>query len=150
MSFKKLVDATMKHGSVVLAEKSPAGFKGTVKAMKDHDEIDNPYALSWWMKNQGYESHKKASGADKESIGESLKVEHPIHGKGIVEAITASHIQITWDNLEKRLSISNTIPFAEAKYLTRLEEEYTDDVEDARVGNAKRTLNVLKKASIKI
>jgi len=57
----------------------------------------------------------------------------------------ASHIQITWDNLEKRLSVSNTIPFAEAKYLTRLKEEYTDDVEDARVGNAKKNLKRVKK-----
>ena len=36
MSFKQLVDATMKHGNGVLAEKSPPGFKGTVKAMKKH------------------------------------------------------------------------------------------------------------------
>ena len=28
-----------------LLEVSPPGFKGTVKAMKKHDEIDNPYAL---------------------------------------------------------------------------------------------------------
>lgn len=76
---------------------------------------------------------------------ESIRVNHPIHGNGIVEAITASHIQITWDNLEKRLSVSNTIPFAEAKYLTRLKEEYTDDVADAQVGNAKTNLKRVKK-----
>ena len=23
------------------------------------DEIDNPWALSWWHKNQGHKSHKK-------------------------------------------------------------------------------------------
>lgn len=42
-----------------LLEVSPPGFKGTVKAMKKHDEIDNPYALAWHMKNKGDEAHYK-------------------------------------------------------------------------------------------
>jgi hypothetical protein len=141
MSFKQLIDATMKHGNAVLAEKSPPGFKGTVKAMKDHNEIDNPYALSWWMKNKGYQSHKKASGASKESIF----VNHPLHGNGTVVAITESHIEITWDRLDKRITAPATIQFADAKYLTRLREEYTDDVEDAQIGNAKKNLKRVKK-----
>ena len=238
MSFKKLVDEAM------LAEKSPPGFKGTVKAMKDEGTIDNPYALAWWMKNKGYKSHKKADGSDKESIGEarrrgvkanfapfdaygflnsigalgqdfhalrseqvdailakakevgyrksrsapgstarmffqslsrmaekvnmpaeegfgdgpfnphrdpgrdqaefrarmqaqnkarkdkapkkpkreSVRVEHPVHGKGTVEEIAESTIEITWDNLDKRLSAPNVLPFDDAKYLTRLSE----------------------------
>ena len=66
MSFKKLVDARMS-----LKEESPKGWEGTVKALKKHgDEVDNPWALAHWMKNRGYQSHKKKSGADKESIGE--------------------------------------------------------------------------------
>jgi hypothetical protein len=47
-------------------EVSPPGFEGTVKAMKKHKDIDNPYALAWYMKNKGYKSHKKADGTDKE------------------------------------------------------------------------------------
>lgn len=40
--------------------KSPPGFKHTVEHMKaEHgDEVDNPFALAWWMKNKGYKSHK--------------------------------------------------------------------------------------------
>jgi hypothetical protein len=40
--------------------KSPPGFKHTVEHMKEHhsDEIDEPFALAWWMKNKGYKSHK--------------------------------------------------------------------------------------------
>ena len=49
----------------LINEVSPPGFEGTVKAMKKHDEIDNPYALSWYMKNKGYKSHKKKDGTDK-------------------------------------------------------------------------------------
>lgn len=48
-----------------IEEVSPPGFKGTVKAMKKHDEIDNPFALAWHMKNKGYKSHKKADGSPK-------------------------------------------------------------------------------------
>ena len=46
-------------------EVSPPGFEGTVKAMKKHKDIDNPYALAWHMKNKGYKSHKKKDGTDK-------------------------------------------------------------------------------------
>jgi hypothetical protein len=38
-------------------EVSPPGWSGTVKAMKKHKEIDNPYALAWHMKNKGDEAH---------------------------------------------------------------------------------------------
>ena len=46
-------------------EKAPPGFEGTVKAMKKHKDIDNPWALAWSMKNKGYKSHKKADGTPK-------------------------------------------------------------------------------------
>lgn len=39
-------------------EVSPKGWEGTVKAMKKHKEISNPWALSYYMKNKGYHSHK--------------------------------------------------------------------------------------------
>jgi hypothetical protein len=41
-----------------MAEKAPKGWEGTVKAMKDEPGIDNPFALSHWMKKKGYQSHK--------------------------------------------------------------------------------------------
>lgn len=39
-------------------EVAPKGWEGTVKAMKKHSEIDNPWALAHYMKNKGYKSHK--------------------------------------------------------------------------------------------
>ncbi len=48
-----------------ITEVSPPGFKGTVKAMKKHKEIDNPYALAWYMKNKGDKSHYTADGKKK-------------------------------------------------------------------------------------
>lgn len=45
-----------------ITEVAPPGWEGTVKAMKQRhgDEIDNPWALTWWMKNKGYKSHEKS------------------------------------------------------------------------------------------
>ena len=39
-------------------EVAPPGFEGTVKALKKHQEIENPWRLAWYMKNKGFKSHK--------------------------------------------------------------------------------------------
>jgi hypothetical protein len=62
---KWTVSITGEPATESIAEKAPPGFKGTVKAMKKHKDIDNPFALAWSMKNKGYKSHKKADGSDK-------------------------------------------------------------------------------------
>jgi len=54
--------------STELDEVSPPGWEGTVKAMKKKKEIDNPWALAWWMKGKGYKSHRKEDGTKKESV----------------------------------------------------------------------------------
>jgi hypothetical protein len=36
---------------------SPPGWDKTVEHMKDHPEIDNPWALAWYMKNKGDTPH---------------------------------------------------------------------------------------------
>jgi hypothetical protein len=43
-----------------LDEVAPPGWEGTVKAMKKHKNISNPWALAWSEKNKGYKSHKKS------------------------------------------------------------------------------------------
>ena len=40
-------------------EVAPPGWEGTVKGMKKHKNIDNPWALAWSMKKKGYKSHVK-------------------------------------------------------------------------------------------
>lgn len=42
-----------------MTEKAPEGWEGTVKAMKKHKDIDNPFALAHYMKSKGYKSHKE-------------------------------------------------------------------------------------------
>ena len=38
---------------------SPPGWSHTVEKMKDHPEIDNPFALAWHMHDQGYRPQHK-------------------------------------------------------------------------------------------
>jgi len=38
-------------------DSAPAGWEGTVEAMKGHSEISNPFALANWMQSEGYTPH---------------------------------------------------------------------------------------------
>jgi len=38
-------------------EIAPPGWEGTVRKMKKHKHIDNPWALAWWQKKHGHKSH---------------------------------------------------------------------------------------------
>lgn len=40
---------------------APPGWEGPVKDMKKDKDIDNPWALAWYMKNKGDKPHKEAS-----------------------------------------------------------------------------------------
>ena len=42
-----------------LGEVTPPGWEGSVKAMKKHGDITNPWALAWYMKGKGYTPHKE-------------------------------------------------------------------------------------------
>lgn len=37
---------------------APPGWEDTVKEMKKHKDIDNPWALAWYMKDKGAEPHQ--------------------------------------------------------------------------------------------
>ena len=69
---KKIGDTLKQQG--ILDETAPEGWEGTVKAMKKHKDIDNPWALAHYMKNKGDTSHieedeKVRSKLDKSKIG---------------------------------------------------------------------------------
>jgi hypothetical protein len=65
---QKLWDTATKHETwkacmaKAVGEVSPPGWEGTVKAMKGHPDISNPWALAWWMDGQGMSSHKESEG----------------------------------------------------------------------------------------
>ena len=54
---------------------APPEWEGTVKEMKKDPDIDNPWALAWWMKNKGYESHKASDPRVFRAAQEELKKE---------------------------------------------------------------------------
>ena len=62
-----LVEQFVKGVGGNLIKVAPPGWSGTVAAMEEHPEIDNPYALAWWMEGEGDSPHyapkpKKAEG----------------------------------------------------------------------------------------
>jgi len=63
---QKLWDTATRHETwkacmaKAVGEVSPPGWEGTVKAMKGHPDITNPWALAWWMDGQGMSSHKQS------------------------------------------------------------------------------------------
>lgn len=57
----KQIKSYVVTGELPIDEKAPPGWKGTVKAMKKHKEVDNPFALAWSMKKRGAEPHYKDS-----------------------------------------------------------------------------------------
>lgn len=59
MSKREAKIARIKEALRNIREKSPEGWEKTVKAMKKHKNIDNPWALAHWMKNKGAKSHKE-------------------------------------------------------------------------------------------
>lgn len=94
-----------------LAEVAPKGWEGTVKAMKKHkDEIDNPWALAWYMKNKGYKSHKKESVAESVIVeGEEEKAELIMSARDMVDSITKWMEDTANMQAEKMLSLVDAI-----------------------------------------
>ena len=71
-----------------LKEVSPPGWSGTVKALKKHKEITNPFALAWYMKNKGDKPHVKPEAKSKKkrmkeaaSFAEGIFGEHSLRTK---------------------------------------------------------------------
>lgn len=59
---------------------APPGWEKTVEDMKGDSDIDNPFALAWWMKSKGYKpggKKDKKEAADKKDSGGSQPEFHP-------------------------------------------------------------------------
>jgi hypothetical protein len=91
-------------------ESAPKGWEGTVKAMKKHKDIDNPYALAWSMKNKGYKSHKKEDVA--EATGNDFRVGQKViyttsNGEKFPSIVTA----VDFDEDAVKIKSANNKPF---------------------------------------
>lgn len=54
-------------------EKAPPGWEGSVKKMKKHSDIDNPFALAWSKHNQGDTPHVKPPKKKETRMGGLIK-----------------------------------------------------------------------------
>lgn len=93
-----------------LNEKSPKGWEKTVKSMKKHDEIDNPWALAWWMKKKGYKHGKKKV---KESC--DIEVWHPDYGSGTLLEFDDTSAKIEWVSPHWNIQRGGSVNISEAK-----------------------------------
>lgn len=75
---RKYIDIISENQTV--NEVSPPGWSGTVKAMKKHPEIDNPWALAWSMKKKGAKPHYPEESLD-EKWDKPTKVSPSERGK---------------------------------------------------------------------
>lgn len=57
--FKSFIEQAQELLDKEVDEIAPPGWEGTVRHMKKHKEIDNPYAPAWSMKKKGFKSHIK-------------------------------------------------------------------------------------------
>jgi hypothetical protein len=110
-SGKKKEQGKVKHKKdLVPMESAPDGWEGTVKAMKKHKDIDNPYALAWSMKNKGYKSHKKEDVA--EATGNDFRVGQKViyttsNGQKFPSIVTA----VDFDEDAVKIKSANNKPF---------------------------------------
>lgn len=57
---------------------APPEWEGTVKKLKKHkDKVDNPWALTWWMKGKGYQPGGKKSSFTFKSVESYRKQVYP-------------------------------------------------------------------------
>lgn len=52
-----------------LAEVTPPGYEHVVKGLKKNPDVDNPWAVAWWMKGQGIHPKKAKAKKSKEDDG---------------------------------------------------------------------------------
>jgi hypothetical protein len=85
-----------------VAEVAPKGWEGTVKSMKKHKEIDNPWALTNYMKNKGYHSHKTKSGKDKrESVEPAPFIKRVAEGRKVTYSVYNTLGECVLDGLSR-------------------------------------------------
>jgi len=58
-ALREVIGSAAPDGSPDREAVAPPGWGGTVEHMKEHEEIENPWALAWWMRNKGNKPHYK-------------------------------------------------------------------------------------------
>lgn len=126
-----------------LDEVAPEGWEGTVKAMKKHKEVENPWALANWMKDQGYHSHKEESVARSNETLEEFKsfdddFAEKIHdkqyeamAKQIFDAWNSRDMDVNWAGVVDIFARNHSKNLGQKVDKTKLYEKVLDIVEKA-------------------
>lgn len=114
-----------------MEEVAPPGWQGSVKRMKKHKNITNPWALAWSMKNKGYTPHHKEK--VKEVNYDMNDLGNPIIAQGAPGSIVRNQSKITGHSISKPVKIGNEWV---VKWMTNGKRDenktyYTDDEKDA-------------------
>jgi hypothetical protein len=73
---------------------SPPGWEKTVEKMKEHPEIDNPFALAWWMHQQGYDA--AAWDDDERGLAALRRYREACKAGTVPEAVTLASQGVAW------------------------------------------------------
>lgn len=130
---RKSIEAKGVKTEETVQEVSPPGWSGTVKAMKKHKNIDNPFALAWSMKKKGDKPHYKPEKKNEEvEIDEGLKDVAKKAFKSLTGGSDKDHL----DRLKKDMYGGSEVKYA-AKTLVKhakdplgLKKEETETVEE--------------------
>ena len=148
---KNTIPRKQKHKTAdIVGEEAPKGWEGTVKAMKKHKDIDNPWALAWSMKNKGYTSHKKEA-FDREYDDEAGMVDNNLETmKRAVDGL--DHLINAGDNLpewcQEKIAVAKSMLVAVWDYMESeehgVEEESKYPFAGAKVGQKEGPAGQLK------
>ena len=112
-NISKIVDDVMKEAV------SPEGWGKTVEKMKKHPEIDNPFALAYWMKDKGYKPHYKETNVNKKAQVKNVNPVSP--------------------NSPQALKATTKIYFNDQKLLNLWENEISGQISDGAWENSPKT-----------
>jgi len=102
-------------------EVSPPGWSGTVKAMKKHKNISNPFALAWSMKKKGAKSHIKAE--ETEIVDESVLGALKSGAKKVLAKVGGGSDEDMKKDLQRKMGIPQTGKVGMAKQNEEAVEE---------------------------
>jgi hypothetical protein len=117
---RKSIEAKTVKTEETVQEVSPPGWSGTVKAMKKHKNISNPFALAWSMKKKGAKSHIKAEEVEQveEGLGDTLKKA----AKKAVEVLGGPDDEGHKKDLQRKMGIPQTGKPGHAKQNEEVEQ----------------------------
>jgi len=110
-----------------LDEVAPPGWEGTIKKMKGDKNIDNPWALAWWMKSKGYKpnANEEVWHREQKALGEDFVSNNM--GSGNINYRDPLLFSKKKQKLVKRKHPAGTMMAYEGVDLKKLKKEYEDN-----------------------